>query len=394
MAILIQRALVFCLILSSCGDALVDETYLGEPLVRVEGQLRSFEPGRATGNPFYVSIFWNTLGNTSIDVPNLLEQTAVGVKVEFPNSFVLNVFEAPVADGRVKSTQDSNAYWLGLLLIYEDVNKNGRFESTELRGGAEDTVLIYTEKALSPSVSPTGRALTAGYQVVRLPISCTCAVPVGERCAADGDCGRDGVCLGTIPGQNFPGGYCSIRLDEGTCLPDGSKGMFTYINSANGSVSQPETNAYKRCTADEQCRLDEAYLCCGGVCAPNDGFTDCPVYETCNVPIGSSCSKDQDCGFQGKCLTKLGYDLYANGYCTLSAESQCIPSGAMPIYRVTAAADLGSGYYHLECNSDSDCRTAEGYACSSLDNVCAPIQPVYLTVDPVFSPAPFCRQAY
>ena len=399
MAILSRVALLFlssCFLLFGCGDALVDDSYRGEPLTQIKGQLRSFEPGRPSSNQFYVSVFWSTSGLPVIDTTQLVEQDSVGVKLEFPNSFLLNVFDVPTAAGQVVSVDGKMNYWLGMLLIYEDVNGDQRFDSSELRGGAEDTILIYSKTGLDAASSPTGRRLSAGYQVMRLPISCTCDARVGEACFDDFDCGTYGFCLNNINEVEFSGGYCTVQLDNGNCLPDGSKGMIFVTATATDTPPVFETLAYKKCANDSECRSDEGYLCCQGICRPPELEFECPVFQTCDVPIGASCSKDSDCGAQGKCLTRFGFDTYINGYCSLPADSACTPDSAVAVYRGNAVSGESEpqDYYHLQCNSDKDCRTDEGYACSIFESVCAPVEPVYLTVDQLFTPSALCRASY
>ena len=395
MTLLTRVSALPMIVLLGCGDALVDQTYRGEPIIRLEGQLRSFEPARPTTNAFYVSVFWSVNGETIIEPSMLVEQDSVGVKVEFPNSFLLNVFDVPPDSAKVSAPIKGTDYWLGMILIYEDVNGNGKFDSAELRGGAEDTILIYTKSGISASLSPTGRKLSGGYQVMRLPISCACDVRVGEACTSDADCGSEGFCVQELGGVNFSGGYCSVRVNGGNCLPAGSKAMLYPEVTINDPSGIPETLAYKKCANDSACRQNEGYLCCQGVCRPPELEDNCSVFDNCQVPIGDSCKVDSDCGVEGKCLTRLGFDSYTNGYCTLPAESACIPDSATPTFRINetgiAEAPDFVGYYHLECNSDADCRESEGYACSPYESICAPVQPVYLTVDKIFSPAPICR---
>lgn len=79
--------------------------------------------------------------------------------------------------------------------------------------------------------------------------------------------------------------------------------------------------------------------------------------------VGDSCTTDADCGAGATCLT----DGFPGGLCTAPCSGTvACPDGSLC---AALAADSGSAFCAVECNSTADCRN--GYDCNSL-GICNP----------------------
>lgn len=259
------RRLYYALVLTGCGDALVERGYRGEPLYTFTGQIAAASGG-AFEHPVRAAVFWSPGRGTRID-ERLVEQPSLAVAVHFPGTFEINVFEPPMA---VDWSTPDDDWRLGLVLIYEDLDEDGRFSPDELRGGARDQALLYLERPLSATESPTGTPLDAGFHAVRLPMLCgheeeehdrdqgtraaECGVPIGEGCATDADCGTGGACLTRDRTAVWTGGYCVQLFVEGGCEPRGGR----LVGDA----------WHRGCDDDDDCRLADGYRCEEDVCVP------------------------------------------------------------------------------------------------------------------------------
>ncbi len=98
-----------------------------------------------------------------------------------------------------------------------------------------------------------------------------------------------------------------------------------------------------------------------------DYDTDIPPDSLPGGAVGDRCSSDYSCmgvPSSGRmCLTDLfGYITFPGGYCSGSCttDAECGPLG-------DCVSFYGGGSYCLRnCSSPTDCRTVEGYSCSSL----------------------------
>jgi hypothetical protein len=255
-----MRAIVMLALVFGCGDALVTKEYRGDPIFTIEGRITDVRYEFRPGERLQASIFWSLTGDTTIDPAQLVEQTAVAVRVTFPSAFKINIFDTP-------EVGSERPYWLGQIMVYEDEDQSGSLSPGELRGGAAYSALLFATRELSREESPTGLPLPSGFTIVNLPLPCEvpgtvpplpggadCDVPVGAPCLSDGECGS-GVCLDSDGYITFPGGYCSLSEGSGCVPANGQLGYF-YVPPESEDVTG---FYYQSCISSEQCR--EGYEC-------------------------------------------------------------------------------------------------------------------------------------
>lgn len=259
--------------LGACGDALVEQGFRGEPRLTFTGQIATANGDTTTAGPLRAALFWSQRGTTALDA-TLVEQPAVSVAVQFPGTFEINVFDPPPD---VAWTSPTAGYRVALVLIYEDVDADGRLtfdgtETTELRGGAQNQAVLWAERSLGSAESPTGNALLPGYHAVHLPMPCAviapptrgadCGVPLGAACTDDTNCGTGGRCL-TQDAQTFwPGGYCIAPALVGGCEPNEGVLRRTRVDGTEAAFW------HRRCETAADCRADAGYTCLDDACYP------------------------------------------------------------------------------------------------------------------------------
>lgn len=275
--------------------------YRGEPLFSVPGQVLQFDSTALSGAPIRVSLFWSPAGETDAATQGLLEQTSVSVAVSFPAAFALHVFEPPEPRFRT-----SDGLGFATIRVYQDTNRDGRYSEGELVGGAEERAVVWSAAPVAAGESPTREALSAGFQLVRLPAPCgssTCALPLDAACTVDEDCGG-GVCL-----HDPSGGSCVFPSSGVSCVPTGAVAL--YVDALDDVVFA------KACTAAGDCRAScrpELGACWAGDCQCTEDalFCDCEPEPT---PLGKACANDSDCdvgvcdGSLGVCLPELPVQL-------------------------------------------------------------------------------------
>jgi len=111
---------------------------------------------------------------------------------------------------------------------------------------------------------------------------------------------------------------------------------------------------------------------CGGT-LPDGGLDKGPDLSSAQ-PTGSSCSKDSDC--QGnKCLTTVedqGTTLtMSGGYCSRDCATALCKTAEACFSSTNKLGKVLGKYCLRSCSSPNDCRTGEGYTCSS-HSVCLP----------------------
>ena len=260
--------------LLSCGDALLEEGYRGVPVHRFSGQVTSVG-GTASGlGPLRAAIFWNLDGTTDVD-GRLVEQDALSVKVRFPGIFEINVFDGPPD---LDWARPGDPWRVGLVLVYQDGNGDGRAQPEERQGGASHLVLLYAERALTAADAPLHRALAAGYHTLRVPMACeapeddedadevamTCGVQLGAPCGATAPCGGEGVCVTSDRHHVWPDGYCMLRATS-ACVPAPALALPTDIGEGEALLY------HQACDDPDDCRLDAGYTCGDeGACVPGE----------------------------------------------------------------------------------------------------------------------------
>ncbi|MBI2566148.1 MAG: hypothetical protein HYV63_03820 [Candidatus Schekmanbacteria bacterium] len=269
----VAAAAVLALALGSCGDALVEHGYRGEPLFTFVGQIRSFGEIQVGDWPIRASLFWSRTGRSDEAMDALIEQRSVTVGVTFPSAFTVNVFEPPPPE---LGADALSPYAVGLVLAYQDVDGNDAYtpgqDPEELLGGATESAVLWVPQELAADESPTGRDLAAGFSIVHLPLPCgafepasgdaedDCGVALGSACQSDADCGDAGVCLSAPDWSTFRNGYCVLPETVGGCAPlHGSLiGLFG-LDSFGFEIGS--WYWFRVCTDDAECRLSESYGC-------------------------------------------------------------------------------------------------------------------------------------
>ncbi len=212
---------------AACGDALVDERYLGTPRVVLQGSVEGRSESVNGEQPeVNVALFWIT--DARQQEARLLEQEGTSRRVEYSRPFRLKVFDEP-GEGHFLNWPLQARVAIGRVGAYRDENGNGRRDETEpLLGGSVPRLVVRVPEALSAEESPTGGPIGAGWHVVSAPLDCPpppggpprppgeplpvpegeCGVPLGATCTTDAQCGQ-GVCLRDFVGP-WPGGACAI----------------------------------------------------------------------------------------------------------------------------------------------------------------------------------------
>lgn len=389
MEILRRTTLLFAaVILSTCGDPLVSDQYRGEPLFRFSGQVVAFDGvPQAEYNP-RLSIFWSKTGRTDVAVDDLVEQPSASVKVSFPSEFEVLIFNPPEPVHMVNAS-----YGLALILIYNDVDDDGWFNPNKsdetIIGGSEERVLVYARKAFDAAQSPVHMSIPAGFSALWLPIECdldippesleACSPTIGAPCDSAADCGENGVCLREVV-STLNNGYCTFSIDDVPCV------------HANNTAWVSESVTLRACAVDDDCPRDGEYclqtqseegdLC--PVCWPSTvsspNFISCfqPSSESaaCMAEVGRACAADADCEYDdiiGECEQIVAGRGYPGGICdfTYADHPDCTLSNA--VY-----TDMKDTFYLKYCDSNSACRTDEGYVCDGLYHACIPEHPIYL----------------
>ncbi len=228
--------LTLCVALLACGDELADAEYRGEPLFVIEGPvdfpegldflqvarceerthacyLRAeescdpedhacFEACEGTwdqciealedspvvdsldGVELRLGLFWSRAGvqGGAADADDRVEQTA-RIEAGFPARYQLILHTPPPAD--VLKTNGSGQYAIGLVLVYIDGNRDGRFSpgADQITGGAAERALLY-----SPGGVELGdRTWAAGYHRVQTGQVCDEAADGGKIIDLDVD---------------------------------------------------------------------------------------------------------------------------------------------------------------------------------------------------------------
>ena len=211
----VRRLGPICLAASTlaCGDTLVDANYSGAPRFTLQGVVHGLsEPPLDSGDLVTTALFWSPQWPTARDYDDLVEQLGTASAAPVPRPYVMNLFDAP-GPQHLYTAPSGASYALGRVLAYLDTNHNGRRDPSEqVLGASQGFGVLYVPQALTAGDSPTGRALSAGWQSFLLPLQCPggvpgpkpgpvadgdCGVPLGAPCSSDGECGG-GVCLGEL----------------------------------------------------------------------------------------------------------------------------------------------------------------------------------------------------
>jgi hypothetical protein len=87
------------------------------------------------------------------------------------------------------------------------------------------------------------------------------------------------------------------------------------------------------------------------------------AFSACAPEIGDECKTSLDCSSQG---SRLCDRTQPHGYCTLrGCESGTCPEDSVCVKFRPAQERLATTYCMAKCSDDDDCRSDEGYRCSS-----------------------------
>lgn len=265
MAAVIARAtrLVAALLLAAGCSPLADDEYFGEPLASFEGEIARVASKLPSEHPAVVSIFWAKNLEEYSPQATLVRQASAQVTVGFPVQFTLNLFHPPDDTQRPEGRAWAAAY----ILAYQDRNGDGAVSQDEIIGGANDALLVWAERSLSATESPTRAPIPAGYSLARNWLNCNntpprrgdggadCGTPLGAPCESDVDCGS-GLCR-----TDMKGGYCHLPKAQG-CTPWDSVEHFC-------SDENNDKCFVKACAQGSDCRESEGYACISGLCTPD-----------------------------------------------------------------------------------------------------------------------------
>lgn len=145
-------------LLLSCGDASVDGTYRGEPLLTLEGSVL-VDSGDASDDELAtalgtlrVALFWSRHAGQQTDGPavSVVEQQVL-TSAAFPAQYALSIFRPPPEPVLVDSPDGRGRYAVALVLAYVDSDDDGRWSPgiDRLVGGAREAAVLYTPDGAS-----------------------------------------------------------------------------------------------------------------------------------------------------------------------------------------------------------------------------------------------------
>jgi hypothetical protein len=124
-----------------CGDGAASPDYV-EPFGTLKGEISALAP--MSGKNVQVALAWyrrvgGEASSGHAGAHAVMESQAVSVSSAFPVSFQLDITELPPADAVEKFTAEEvaqwglspdNAYAMGVVLVYDDLNGNGKLDFT------------------------------------------------------------------------------------------------------------------------------------------------------------------------------------------------------------------------------------------------------------------------
>lgn len=220
------------LALLGCGDPLVDQRYRGEPIFKATGTLApdSMVPVSALTGDVLAAVFWKRSLEPS---GGLRAQLSASATVELPATIEVLLFAPPEPADFV---EEGGSYALGFLLLFVDLDRNGRYDegTDRIIGGDFGNAFVYSPQVIEAEASPSGTTLPAGFSLINRTLLCnwrlrstaTDPLPdyapceVGRRCAEGYACRAiTQVCAEEPSGECTPvGGSCG---DGYRCDPSG-----------------------------------------------------------------------------------------------------------------------------------------------------------------------------
>lgn len=285
-----------------CGDPLLGVDFRGPALSGIPVDLDVGGPLASPNPQLRLAVFFSPQGPMNSNVDQMIEHLPSALPVALSTSTTLNIFEAPPASLLVPAGMGKAAFGLGRLLVYDDSNRNGRRDPSELIVGIDPPLaLLYMPQAIPAGQSLTTGDLPAGFRQVVLPQLCgrlpppptspdTCGVPLGEGCRTDADCGG-GYCLRETKFP-WPAGYCAIaEPPTNGCRP----AQAAYYPAPRYAPIQPGLIGYflRRCSSDSDCsrktdRDQGNYIC-------DVGLKACFPRFLSKIPVGSRIEVEPFC---------------------------------------------------------------------------------------------------
>ncbi len=148
-------------------DAFVTGEYRGDPLLTLEGNILVAEEARLVGDvPLRVSMFWVAADLGELDDLEVVGEQTVGARAAQPARYTLDIYHPPTQRALTMTKDGEMA--IAVILVYEDVNGNGRRESATERvlGGSGEYAVLFAPTGLGAGAF--GESLGAGYHVMEV----------------------------------------------------------------------------------------------------------------------------------------------------------------------------------------------------------------------------------
>jgi len=118
----------------------VGAEYRGDALLILQGQVMVEEDLPPLEAEVRVAVFWSSRGGHGET-----HQQEAAVLTDFPAQYTLSLYTPPPDEVLYQPDPAPSSFAVGLPLIYEDIDGNGRFDSgiETVVGGAEDAMVIY-----------------------------------------------------------------------------------------------------------------------------------------------------------------------------------------------------------------------------------------------------------
>ena len=112
----------------------------------------------------------------------------------------------------------------------------------------------------------------------------------------------------------------------------------------------------------------------------------------CGVALGATCSRDEDCGGLGTCLSEPFYIDFRGGYCALpEASTTCTPAGGTTVGFFDFSEETVTNLWLKACETDADCRNDQ--ECQFGLEACLGRSPIFLDIDRDFEMFDLCIDA-
>ena len=167
----IASALLILVSVAAC-DGFVDGEYRGDPLLTLQGNIVVAEAAGLEGEvPLRVSMFWVAGEPGELDDLEVVGEQTVGARAAQPARYTLDIFHPPTR--RALTTTAHGAMAIAVILVYEDVNGNGRRELAErVLGGSGEYAVLYAPTGLGADAF--GEPLDPGYHVMEIETGGEC----------------------------------------------------------------------------------------------------------------------------------------------------------------------------------------------------------------------------